>query len=68
VTTDIAAMQVRLAFQEDLLEKLSMRVADQQNEIDQLRFQLNYLNHKFKEFYDKDVGTPDLADEKPPHY
>lgn len=68
MTSDIADLQLRITFQEDLLETLNARVADQQTEIDQLKFQLNYLNQKFQEMGQKQAVVGRVEDEKPPHY
>lgn len=68
MSADIDDLQVRLAFQEDMLEALNLRVAEQQTQIDQLNFQLNYLNQKIREMADKGASSPNIMDEKPPHY
>lgn len=68
MSSDVADLQVRLAFQEDLLEALNTRVAEQQTEIDQLNFQLNYLNQKIREMGEKPSGTNPIQEERPPHY
>lgn len=68
MSADIDDLQVRLAFQEDMLEALNLRVAEQQTQIDQLNFQLNYLNQKIRDMADKGAGSPNIMDEKPPHY
>lgn len=67
---DIADLQMRLAFQEDMLEALNHRVAEQQTEIDHLKFQLNYLNQKLREWSESEKAAPTFnpVDEKPPHY
>lgn len=60
-------LEIKIAHQEDLLEKLNQIVFQQQGKIDQLEFLLNSLGKRIQEVKE---GGPEVgpANEKPPHY
>jgi len=68
VIEEISDLQVRISFQEDYIETLNTRVSEQQTEIDQLKFQVNYLSQKLQEVTEKAMSFTKVSDEKPPHY
>ncbi|WP_413289142.1 SlyX family protein [Bdellovibrio sp. HCB337] len=60
-------LEMKIAHQEDLLEKLNQIVYQQQGKLDQLEMILNSLGKRIQEVKD---GGPEIgpAGEKPPHY
>lgn len=64
---DIEQLQMKVAFQEDTIEKLSSALADQQKRIEQLTFQMQHLIDKLQQ-----VSASNIADASeetpPPHY
>ncbi|WP_293766211.1 SlyX family protein [uncultured Aquitalea sp.] len=62
-------LEVKLAFQDDLLEALNATVARQQQEIDLLQQQLRVLYNQFRASQPDGQGSGhSLRDEIPPHY
>jgi SlyX protein len=61
-------LQTQLAYQEDTLRELNEAMAGQQQEIIQLRRQLQLLKQRQDEQAPLDASQPSPADEKPPHY
>ena len=63
----ITELEVKLAFQDDLLEALNQTVAQQQQQIDLLQAQMRQLYQQMKTL--QPSGLADEADEPPPpHY
>jgi len=63
----ITELEVKLAFQDDLLEALNHTVAQQQQQIDLLQAQLRQLYQQMKSLQPSQLA--DEADEPPPpHY
>lgn len=64
---DIEQLQMKVAFQEDTIEKLNEALARQQIQIDHMTFQLGHVIDKVKQ-----IQPSNLADESeetpPPHY
>lgn len=61
----ITELEIRLALQDDLLDDLNQIIARQQQQIDQLRQDIRYLQERSSA---ADQGTRSLLDEIPPHY
>ena len=59
-------LQTQLAFQEDTIQKLNDVVTQQQNQIDALSKEIEFLRLQCKEVIAA-LGQ-DEGDEKPPHY
>ncbi|QEL57019.1 SlyX protein [Chromobacterium paludis] len=62
------ALEVRLAFQDELLDALNATVARQQKEIDLLQQQIRLLYQQFRSAQPDDAAGGSLRDEIPPHY
>ncbi|MCG8380913.1 MAG: SlyX family protein [Gammaproteobacteria bacterium] len=60
-------LEIKIAYQEDLLQDLNALVAGQQMKIDQLEASLKVLNEKLREL-SSSTSTHMIADERPPHY
>lgn len=66
--TEFEDLQIRISFQEDMIESLNKRVSEQQTEIDKLYVQLQHLNNKMKQF-EASMESAGLGDDQPPpHY
>ena len=66
VTAEIEELQTRIAFQEDLIQKLDDALGTQQREIMDLKQQLTLLVSQIRQI---EQNIPDAADdEPPPHY
>ena len=66
-TDRIAALEARLAFQEDALDKMSDVIAKQSQEIDRMNVLLKHIHSQVKLIGQDAVSAPD-ADVPPPHY
>jgi len=66
----IESLQVKLAFMEDTVEKLSNEFYEQQNEITKLQMINQQLVEKMKvlESHSDSSQSRTIIDEKPPHY
>lgn len=63
----IANLEIRIAFQDDLLDALNRTVAAQQQELDLLRHQLRLLHEQLRSLSPSDIVA--AKDEPPPpHY
>lgn len=64
---DIEELQMKIAFQDDLIEKLNEALIEQQNQIHTLQHQMQHVIKKVK-----GMSASDLASEEeeapPPHY
>jgi SlyX protein len=67
VESRITELEIKLAFQDDLLESLSQTVARQQQQIDLLQEQMRVLYRQIKS---NDPDNPGLTPQQeiPPHY
>ena len=63
----IIELEIKQAYQEDLLQSLNRVVADQQKQIGKLEETCKLLNDKIKQLVLTD-GNPSVSDERPPHY
>ncbi|WP_434632114.1 SlyX family protein [Chromobacterium sp. CV08] len=64
----VEALEVRLAFQDELLDALNDTVARQQREIDLLQQQIRLLYQQFRSAQPDDAPGGSLRDDIPPHY
>ena len=66
-TNDIEELQIKMAFQDDLIEKLNLAMIEQQNQIHTLQYQMQHVIKKMK-----GMSASNLASEEeetpPPHY
>jgi SlyX protein len=67
VESRITELEIKLAFQDDLLESLSQTVARQQQQIDLLQEQMRVLYRQIKSNDPDNPGLPPQQ-EIPPHY
>jgi len=59
------SLETKIAFQEDLIQKLDDALLDQQKQILDLRIQLRHVSNQVK---DMESFTPDSPEPPPPHY
>ncbi len=64
----IIELEIKQAYQEDLIQALNRVVADQQKQIGKLEETCKLLNEKIKSLAFAGGREPDNADERPPHY
>ena len=67
VTTRLEALEVRVAYQDQVIEDLNQAIIDQWKKIDALRRQLNELLDRVQEVEDSSAG-PRAPEPPPPHY
>jgi SlyX protein len=63
----VEALEVRVAYQDQMIEDLNQTVIDQWKKIDALRRQLNELLDRVQEVEDN-AGGPSAPEPPPPHY
>lgn len=63
----IIELEIKTAYQEDLLQALNKIVAGQQQQIDRLEATCRMLNERIKSL-SIEGGTSENIDEVPPHY
>jgi SlyX protein len=63
----VEALEVRVAYQDQMIEDLNQTVIDQWKKIDALRRQLNELLDRVQEVEDS-TGRPSAPEPPPPHY
>lgn len=71
MSEDINDLQTRISFQEDLLQALNSRVAEQEKDIATLHIQLQHMNKKLKVLegaVDQGFGDQGTSEVPPPHY
>ena len=61
----ITELEIRLALQDDLLDDLNQIIARQQQQIDQMRQDLRYMQERSS---GQEQAGRSLLDEVPPHY
>lgn len=66
--TDIQDLQVKVAFLEDSLSKISDEFFIQQRELDDLKVKYAGLITKMRGMQSSDQGPAEALDERPPHY
>ncbi|GAB1256509.1 SlyX family protein [Aurantivibrio plasticivorans] len=68
VQDDVAELQSRALFQEDVIQKLDDVVVRQADYIQSLQRKLAELEERLEDLRYSSNGPSDLANEKPPHY
>lgn len=68
LTSRIEELEVRLAFQEDLIQELNDVITRQDGQLLKLQEQLRVLAEKHKELAFRLSEDDSLEDERPPHY
>lgn len=63
----IIELEIKAAYQEDLLQELNKIVAGQQQQIDRLEATCQMLNERIKSL-SVESGSGENVDEVPPHY
>lgn len=63
----IENLEMRIAFQDDTIEQLNQVVCGLQDEMGELKFKLSFLTDKMKNFAPSD-STDQNVQEIPPHY
>jgi len=63
----IIELEIKQAYQEDLIQALNQVVADQQKQMGKLEETCKLLHEKIKSLAQNRPG-PDIIDERPPHY
>jgi SlyX protein len=63
----LVELQVRLAYQDDIIDGLNEQVANLNQQMDVLQKQMQYLVRSVRTIADGDSGAPS-ANEPPPHY
>lgn len=66
MTEKLDALEMRIAFQDEAIEKLNKVVANQQRQIDQLTHALHGMKSLLTEL--RNSSDYPQGDEKPPHY
>lgn len=64
----IIELEIKQAYQEDLIQTLNQVVADQQKQIGKLEETCKLLNDKIKSLASAERSPTSLIDERPPHY
>ena len=64
----LADLESRFAHTELVLQELSDVTREQWEEIDHLKRQVEHLKDRIAELERRDGGTPQLDNQKPPHY
>ena len=67
VNARLEALEVRVAYQDQVIEDLNQTVIDQWKKVDALRRQLNELLDRVQEVEDSSAG-PHAPEPPPPHY
>ncbi len=67
VNARLEALEVRVAYQDQVIEDLNQTVIDQWKKVDALRRQLNELLDRVQEVEDSSAG-PRAPEPPPPHY
>jgi len=62
----ITELEIKIAYQEDLVQSLNITVSNQQTQIDKLEETCKLLNEKIKNRVESESLTQGV--EKPPHY
>jgi SlyX protein len=66
--SDIQDLQVKMAFLEDSLSKISDEFFIQQRELDDLKVKYASVISKMHGMQSSDQGDAEVMDERPPHY
>ncbi|OOF78945.1 SlyX protein [Rodentibacter caecimuris] len=63
----IAELEMKVAFQEQLLEELNQALVQQQFDMDKIQLQLRYVANKLKDFQPSNIASQ-AEETPPPHY
>lgn len=63
----IAELEMKLTFQETIIEELNQALVEQQFLIDKMQVQLRYLVNKLKDVQSSNIATQ-AEETPPPHY
>ena len=66
--SDIQDLQIKVAFLEDSLSKISDEFFIQQRELEDLKMKYTGLITKVRGAQSNDQGSEEVLDERPPHY
>ena len=61
-------LEIKAAYQDDLLQALNKIVSEQQQQISRLEHTCNVLNERIKSLASSTGGSIEAIDETPPHY
>lgn len=64
---DIDQLQTKLAFQEHTIEALNQAVADQQQQMEKMQFQIKHLIDRVKQMQPSNLASQ-AEETPPPHY
>ncbi len=62
----ITELEIKIAYQEDLLQSLNTIVSNQQLQINRIEETCKFLNNRIKSI--REVESINQSNEKPPHY
>ncbi|OOF86764.1 SlyX family protein [Rodentibacter ratti] len=63
----ITELEMKVAFQEQLLEELNQALVQQQFDMDRMQLQLRYMVNKLKDFQPSNIASQ-AEETPPPHY
>ena len=63
----IEELEMKIAFQEQLLDELNHALVQQQFDIDKMQVQLRYMANKLKDFHPSNIASQS-EETPPPHY
>ncbi|MCK8907839.1 SlyX family protein [Haemophilus influenzae] len=63
----IEELEMKIAFQEQLLDELNYALVQQQFDIDKMQVQLRYMVNKLKDFQSSNIASQS-EETPPPHY
>ncbi|RJG47892.1 SlyX family protein [Motilimonas pumila] len=61
-------LETKVAFQDDTIEALNQEIAEQQNKIETLRSQMQFLVQKMKDGHVENQVASEAEETPPPHY
>ena len=67
LSNDIEELQTKLAFQDDIIEKLNQALVEQQHQILELQYQMKHVVDKVKSMSVSNMAGED-EETPPPHY
>ncbi|WP_394754253.1 SlyX family protein [Crenothrix sp.] len=66
-TDRLIELEIKIAYQEDLLQSLNETVSDQQEQIDRLNATCRVLSERIKSLFNQN-NADESVDQTPPHY
>lgn len=67
LSNNIEELQMKLAFQDDVIEKLNQALVEQQHQIHELQYQMKHVVGKVKSLSVSNMASED-EEAPPPHY